>query len=135
MTEIGQRPETMTCLVLILITGSGIVLGLLVFVTLLVGGSLLLVWLTLLLTKSLPPITKDFADLTEADAWVFLTDILTLLIGKEHVCREAALGSVGVLLLLVTSSTLSLGGGFGGCFRHFDGELMSRREAVFVLRS
>merc|ERR1712098_787816 len=132
MTETGQRLETDGCSVLILVTTGGIVLGLLVFVTLLVGGSLLLVWLTLLLAESLPSVTKD---LTEADAWVFLTDILTLLIGKEHVCREAALGSVGVLLLLVTSSTLSLGGGFGGCFRHFDGELMSRREAVFVLRS
>jgi len=48
------------------------------------GGS---VWLCCLIAERMR---------TEADAWVFLTDILTLLIGKEHVCREAALGSVGV---------------------------------------
>lgn len=41
-----------------------IVLGLLLFVSLLVCCSLCLVWLSLLLTKSLPLITEDLADLT-----------------------------------------------------------------------
>lgn len=41
-----------------------IVLGLLVFVALLVGSGLLLVWLTLLLAQGLPSVTEDLADLT-----------------------------------------------------------------------
>lgn len=40
-----------------------VVLGLLVFVSLLVSGRLLLVWLTLLLAECLPLVTEDFADL------------------------------------------------------------------------
>lgn len=39
------------------------VLGLLVLISLLVGGSLLLVWLTILLRQRLPSVTEDFADL------------------------------------------------------------------------
>jgi len=35
-------------------------------------------------------------DLTEADTGILLTDILTLLIGKEHVGREATLGRVRI---------------------------------------
>ena len=41
-----------------------VVLGLLVFVALLVGGGLLLIWLTLLLAQGLPFVTKDLANLT-----------------------------------------------------------------------
>jgi hypothetical protein len=33
---------------------------------------------------------------TEADAWVFLTNVLTLVVGKEHVSRKTPLGCVGV---------------------------------------
>ena len=34
--------------------------------------------------------------LTELDAGVVLADLLTLLVGEEHVCRETTLGRVGV---------------------------------------
>ena len=33
---------------------------------------------------------------TKADAGVLIADILTLLVGKEHVGRQATLGSVGI---------------------------------------
>lgn len=44
--------------------GTHIVLGLFVFVSLLVGSGLLLIWLTLFLAEGLPFVTKDLADLT-----------------------------------------------------------------------
>ena len=34
--------------------------------------------------------------LTEADAWVLLTDSLALVIGEEHVRRKTTLGCVGI---------------------------------------
>jgi hypothetical protein len=34
--------------------------------------------------------------LTELDARVLLADLVTLVVGEEHVCRETALGHVGV---------------------------------------
>jgi len=33
---------------------------------------------------------------TEADAWVLLTNVLTLLVGEEHVGRKTTLRRVGV---------------------------------------
>jgi hypothetical protein len=42
-------------------------------------------------------IGMDIASHTEADAWVLITDILTLLVREEHVGRETTLGRVGVL--------------------------------------
>ena len=33
---------------------------------------------------------------TEADTRVFFTNVLTLVIGEEHVCRKTTLGRVGV---------------------------------------
>jgi hypothetical protein len=33
---------------------------------------------------------------TEADAWVFLANSITLIVGEEHVGRETTLGRVGV---------------------------------------
>ena len=92
---------------------SYVVLSLFVLIALLVIGSLLLVWLSLLLSQGLPSITEDLADLaykgisgcsprvrldhlTKADAWVLITDILTLLVGKEHVCGKTTLWSIGI---------------------------------------
>jgi hypothetical protein len=88
---------------------------LLILVSLLVGSSLGLIRGALLLAQSLPALTEDLADLawregsetcqmprnkntklTERDTGVLLTDVLTLLIGKEHVGRQTTLGSIGV---------------------------------------
>jgi hypothetical protein len=33
---------------------------------------------------------------TEADTGVVLTDVLTLLVGEEHVGRKTTLGSIGI---------------------------------------
>lgn len=74
---------------------------LLVLITLLVGGSLGLIGGTLLVVEGLPALTEDLADLTEGDAGVLLTDVLTLLVGEEHVGRETTLRSVGVWAVLV----------------------------------
>jgi len=105
-------------LVIIFVVFSSVVLGLLVLISLLVGGSLLLIWLALLLVEGLPLVAEDFANLAKADARVLLTDVIALFVGEEHVGRETALGRVGVLLLLLTT-TLGLGLGFG--FRHSAG--------------
>lgn len=69
---------------------------LLVLVSLLVGGGLGLIRDTLLLVESLPSLTEELADLAERDAGVLLTDVLSLLVGKEHVRRKTTLGGVGV---------------------------------------
>jgi hypothetical protein len=92
-----------------------VVASLLIFISLLVLSSLGLIWSALLLIQCLPSLTEDLADLTcesyasaaagriftkidhtEADARVLITDVLTLLVGEEHVRREATLGRVGV---------------------------------------
>ena len=98
-------------------TCTDVVLGFFVLVSLLVGLSLLLIWLTCLLIQGLPSVSKNFADLactresawsarlrsdivsmvrTEADTWVLIANVLTLLVGKEHVSRETTLGRVGI---------------------------------------
>jgi len=103
------------CLSRLLLSVS-IVSSLLILVTLLVLGSLGLVWGTLLVVQSLPSLTKNLADLTEADSRVFITDVLALLVSKEHVGGQTTLGRVRVLLLLLSSglgSTL-----LGGFLRH-----------------
>jgi hypothetical protein len=79
--------------------GSGethIVLGLLIFISLLVSCGLLLIGLSLLLGEGLPSVTENLADLTEADAGVLLTNVLTLFVGEEHVSGKTTLGSIGV---------------------------------------
>jgi hypothetical protein len=90
-----------------------LVSGLLLFVPLLVGGSLGLVRGTLLLGQSLPLLAELLADLTwvgldaatlehqdrrltELDTGVVLADLLALLVGEEHVGRETTLGRVGI---------------------------------------
>lgn len=40
--------------------------------------------------------TVVLGSLTELDAWVVLTDLVTLLVGEEHVGGETTLGGVGV---------------------------------------
>jgi hypothetical protein len=69
---------------------------LLIFVSLLVGSSLGLIGGTLLLVQGLPSLTEELADLAERDARVLLTNVLTLLVGEEHVGRETTLGGIGV---------------------------------------
>lgn len=91
----------------------GLVLCLLVLVALLVGGSLVLVGLALGVGESLPLVTEHLADLawvgvrwrdeksedslhTEGDARVLFADLVTVVVGEEHVGRQATLGSIGV---------------------------------------
>ena len=90
----------------------GLVGGLLVLVALLVGSSLGLIGGLLLLRELLPLVAEELSDvtweesatifkymssrLTELDAGVVLADLVTLLVGEEHVGRETALGGVGV---------------------------------------
>jgi len=64
-----------------------IVLGLLLFVSLLVSSGLGLVWSSLFLAQSLPLVSKDLADLTEADTGVLFSDGISLVVGEEHVGR------------------------------------------------
>ena len=91
-----------------------LILGLLILVSLLVCRSLVFVRDALLFVQGLPSVTKNFSDLacgrvlrvcdfdqvwdrrTEADAWVFVADILALLVGKEHVRGQTTLGRVGI---------------------------------------
>lgn len=88
--------------------------SLLLLVTLLVSGGLGLVRGLLLVVEGLPLLTEELANLaydasvscshvkdcwrrhTELDARVVLADLVTLLVGEEHVRRETALGHVGV---------------------------------------
>jgi len=94
-----------------------IVGSLLILITLLVLSGLGLIWGTLFVIESLPSLTKNLADLTEADARVLIANVLTLLVGEEHVGRETTLWRVGILLLLFGAG---LGGTLGSLFlRHF----------------
>jgi hypothetical protein len=96
----------------------GVVSLLLILVSLLVGSGLGLVRSTLLLVESLPSLTEELADLTERDTRVLLTDVLTLLVGEEHVGGETTLGGVGVLLGTLGGSSTTLSG--GSSLRHFE---------------
>lgn len=117
-----------------------VVVGLLAVVAFLVSLGLLLVGDAVGVAESLPLLTEHLADLawevlaavrqvcrqlmarTEGNAGVLLADTVTLLVGEEHVCRETALGGVGVLLLLAALATLSGALGFGGSLlRHVGG--------------
>ena len=91
-----------------------IVLGLLLFVALLVSGSLGVVGLALSLGQGLPLVTEHLADLaccegqpvamsqrtacnlTKGDTGVLLANLVTVLVGEEHVGGQTALGRVGV---------------------------------------
>ena len=75
---------------------SYVVGGLLILISLLVGSSLGLVGSTLLVVESLPALAEKLADLTEGDARVLLANVLTLLVGEEHVGGETTLGGVRV---------------------------------------
>lgn len=48
---------------------------------------------------------------TEGNAWVFVSDALTVLVGEEHVSRETTLGGVGVCIarLAVIRCRVSVG--------------------------
>lgn len=67
--------------------------GLFIFISLLVGSSLGLIRATLLVVQSLPAQTQNLADLTKGDVGVLSANILTLLIGEEHVSRKTTLGT------------------------------------------
>lgn len=88
--------------------------NLLVFVALFVGGSLLLVRLAVGLAQTLPLLAEHLANLaclavrhgsvasgaeqvlTERDARVILADLVAVVVGEEHVGRQATLGRVGI---------------------------------------
>jgi hypothetical protein len=87
--------------------------SLLFLVPLLVSGGLGIVWLALLLVQGLPLLSEKLADLayawlemwfmlvelyrlTELDAGVVLADLVTLIVGEEHVSGKTTLGGVGV---------------------------------------
>lgn len=92
--------------------GTHLVSSLLVLVSLLVGSSLGVVWRPLLVAQSLPALTQDLANLAECDTGVLLPDVVTLLVGEEHVCGETTLGGHRVLLgaaLLRLGALLSSG--------------------------
>ena len=95
-----------------------IVTRLLIFVALLVGFGFGLIWFALLHVKCLPPFSENLADLacsatpsissshythegrgpmpTKGDAWIFLSYIVALFVGKEHVGGETTLRGVGI---------------------------------------
>lgn len=92
-----------------------IVVGFLLFVTLLVLGSLCFIRSLLLLGQSLPALTKLLANgtcripplvmarecvwdrrHTESNSWVIFADLLTLVVGEEHVCGETTLWRIGI---------------------------------------
>lgn len=98
---------------LLFLISLGEVSGLLLFVALLVSGSLVVVGLALGVAQRLPLVTKLLADLTygtvrhsrssakaitltEADTGVLLANLVTVVVGEEHVGRETTLGGVGV---------------------------------------
>ena len=60
------------------------------------------------------------AERTEADAWVLFTDVLTLLVGEEHVSGKAALGRIRIC-------ADSLSAGFRGA------RALTRRLHTFLL--
>ena len=94
------------------------VIGLLSLITFLVGLGAGLIWFTILGIECLPLLTQHFADTayrprqygdlreereetmrvycTEADAWIILAYVVTLLVGKEHVGGEAALWGIRI---------------------------------------
>lgn len=90
------------------------VCSLLLFVSLLVSGSLGLIWCLLLLVQGLPPLAEELANLaftksvtsarasviavglTELDARVLIADLITSVVGEEHVGRKTALWHVRV---------------------------------------
>ena len=87
-----------------------------ILIALLVLSSLGLVWSTLLVVQRLPSLAEDLANLacvdavsvcstetegfiashTEANTRVLVPNILTLLVGEEHVGGETTLGRVGI---------------------------------------
>ena len=98
---------------LFLFLSLGEVGGFLLFVALLVSGSLSIVGLAVGLAQSLPLVTELLANLacggvrsvqwswginslTEADAGVLLADLIAVVIGEEHVSGQTTLGRVGV---------------------------------------
>lgn len=73
-----------------------VVLGLLLFVSLLVSSSLGLIWCSLLLGQGLPLVSEDLADLTKADTRILFSDGISLVVGEEHISRETSLGRIGI---------------------------------------
>jgi len=113
-----------TRLLFVVVVAAGSVGGLLLLVTLLVGLGLGIVRLLLLVVEGLPLLAELLADLAELDTGVVLADLVTLLVGEEHVGGKTTLGLVGVLLFaaLTLGGTLGAGGGGGGLLlRHGDG--------------
>jgi hypothetical protein len=68
----------------------------LILIALPVGGSLGHVRGPLFIVQGLPELTQNLADLTEPNARILVSDVLALLIGKEHIGGQTALGGIGV---------------------------------------
>ena len=68
-----------------MLSSTYVVLGLLLFVSLLVSSSLGLIWCSLFLVQSLPLVTENLPDLAEADTRVLFSDCVSLVVGEEHV--------------------------------------------------
>lgn len=88
--------KSQASLLLVGVSLSSSVLGLLGLVSLLVVGSLGLVGLLLLNRESSPSLTEDTTNLTKGNTGVLGSDGLTVLASEKHVSREGTLGSVGV---------------------------------------
>jgi len=103
-------------LVIIIIASLSLITGFFCLVAFLVGRSLLIIRNLLLLGEFLPLFTEDLSDLAELDAWVLFANLLTVVVGKEHIGRETTLWSVWVLLALLLGLL-----GLTFCFlRHVD---------------
>jgi len=104
--------------------GLHIVVRFFVFITLLVCFGFLFIRAALDVSQGLPALTEELADLTERNAWILLTNIVTLLVGEEHVGRQATLRGIRVLLLaLILDAALATGGLF---LRHVYGNLVEK---------
>lgn len=78
------------------VRGTYVVRLLFVLISLLVSGSLGLIRHPLLLRKRLPSLTENLADLSKRHTRILFANVLTLLIGKEHIGRKTALGGIGI---------------------------------------
>ncbi len=68
----------------------------LILLALPISGSLGLVRGPLFIVQSHPALTNDLADLTKHNARILVSDILALLVGKEHVGGQTAPRGIGV---------------------------------------
>lgn len=131
-------------------TDAYIIGRLLILVALLVRSSLGFVWLALLVVQRLPAFTEDLSDLacktqrmsvndlrdlisdvderTKGDSGILISNILTLVVGEEHVGREGTFGRVGILVKLVSNAST------GQIWRHYSPFFFFSTPRALVLR-